>query len=119
MSAPRKHNMPNELINSLLSNYKKLRDLIGENGLLKQLTKLLRPSDKDAAGELGPLSVRTTAQIPPEAGSLIRQARHAGATAPPWSMAMSMHSWPKGGEGVDKKTASVIHPSMTLLQKQG
>jgi len=31
----------NELIDSLLANYKKPTDLIGENGLLKQLTKRL------------------------------------------------------------------------------
>ena len=33
--------LPNDLIDSLLSNYKKPEDLIGENGLLKQLTKAL------------------------------------------------------------------------------
>ena len=45
----------NELIDNLLKNYKKPEDLIGENGLLKQLTKQLvdslvsehlRPSSK-------------------------------------------------------------------------
>jgi putative transposase len=33
--------LPNNLIDSLLSNYRKPEDLIGENGLLKQLTKAL------------------------------------------------------------------------------
>ena len=33
--------LPNALIDALLSNYKKPEDLIGENGLLKQLTKAL------------------------------------------------------------------------------
>ena len=33
--------MPNDLIDQLLSGYKKPEDLIGENGLLKQLTKAL------------------------------------------------------------------------------
>ena len=33
--------LPNDLIDSLLANYKKPEDLIGENGLLKQLTKAL------------------------------------------------------------------------------
>lgn len=33
--------LPTDLIDSLLSNYKKPEDLIGENGLLKQLTKAL------------------------------------------------------------------------------
>jgi putative transposase len=33
--------LPNELIDQLLSGYKKPEDLIGENGLLKQLTKAL------------------------------------------------------------------------------
>ena len=31
--------LPNELIDELLLTYKKPKDLIGENGLLKQLTK--------------------------------------------------------------------------------
>jgi putative transposase len=38
---PKKHEVPEELLSSLLANYKKPEDLIGENGLLKQLTKLL------------------------------------------------------------------------------
>ena len=33
--------LPTDLIDSLLSGYKKPEDLIGENGLLKQLTKAL------------------------------------------------------------------------------
>ena len=33
--------LPNDLIDALLSNYKKPEDLIGENGLLKQLIKAL------------------------------------------------------------------------------
>ncbi|MBM4181461.1 MAG: IS256 family transposase, partial [Betaproteobacteria bacterium] len=36
-----KHDVPPELIDSLLANYRKPEDLIGENGLLKQLTKLV------------------------------------------------------------------------------
>ena len=33
--------LPNDLIDQMLSGYKKPEDLIGENGLLKQLTKAL------------------------------------------------------------------------------
>lgn len=33
--------VPKELLDSLLADYRKPEDLIGENGLLKQLTKLL------------------------------------------------------------------------------
>jgi putative transposase len=33
--------LPNDVIDSLLANYQKREDLIGENGLLKQLTKAL------------------------------------------------------------------------------
>jgi putative transposase len=33
--------LPNDLIDSLLTNYQKPEDLTGENGLLKQLTKAL------------------------------------------------------------------------------
>ena len=34
----KKHEVPEELLSGLLANYKKPEDLIGENGLLKQLT---------------------------------------------------------------------------------
>ena len=34
-------NIPSELLDTLLSGYQKPEDLIGENGLLKQLTKAL------------------------------------------------------------------------------
>lgn len=44
----RKHEVPDELLSSLLANYKKPEDLIGENGLLKQLTKLLVEKALDA-----------------------------------------------------------------------
>ncbi len=37
----RKHEVPNELLSSLLVNCKRPEDQISENGLLKQLTKLL------------------------------------------------------------------------------
>lgn len=37
----KKHEVPEALLASLLADYKKPEDLIGENGLLKQLTKLL------------------------------------------------------------------------------
>jgi putative transposase len=53
--SPRKHEVPDELLSSLLANYKKPEDLIGENGLLKQLTKLLveRALDAEMAEHLG------------------------------------------------------------------
>ncbi len=38
MTTP-KHAISDELLNSLLANYQKPEDLIGENGLFKQLTK--------------------------------------------------------------------------------
>jgi putative transposase len=46
---------PNDLTDSLLSNYKKPEDLIGENGLLKQLTKALveRALQAEMADHLG------------------------------------------------------------------
>jgi putative transposase len=44
----KKHEVPQELLTSLLANYKKPEDLIGENGLLKQLTKLLVEKALDA-----------------------------------------------------------------------
>jgi len=53
--SPRKHEVPDELLSSLLANYKKPEDLIGENGLLKQLTKLLveRALDAEMVEHLG------------------------------------------------------------------
>ena len=44
----KKHDGPKELLSSLLANYKKPEDLIGKNGLLKQLTKLLVEKALDA-----------------------------------------------------------------------
>ena len=38
---PKKYELPEELLSSLLGNCKQPEDLIGENGMLKQLTKLL------------------------------------------------------------------------------
>ena len=51
----RKHEVPDELLSRLLANYKKPEDLIGENGLLKQLTKLLveRALEAEMAEHLG------------------------------------------------------------------
>ena len=43
-----KHEVPQELLAQLLADYKKPEDLIGENGLLKQLTKLLVEKALDA-----------------------------------------------------------------------
>ncbi len=43
----KKHDVPEELLSGLLANYKKPEDLIGENGLLKQLTKLLTDAVAD------------------------------------------------------------------------
>jgi putative transposase len=44
----KKHEVPQELLAGLLANYKRPEDLIGENGLLKQLTKLLVEKALDA-----------------------------------------------------------------------
>lgn len=50
-----KRAVPSELLDSLLADYKKPEDLIGENGLLKQLTKLLveRALDAEMTEHLG------------------------------------------------------------------
>ena len=50
-----KHDIPEELLSGLLANYKKPEDLISENGLLKQLTKLLveRALDAELTEHLG------------------------------------------------------------------
>jgi putative transposase len=51
----KKHEVPEALLTSLLADYKKPEDLIGENGLLKQLTKLLveKALDAELAEHLG------------------------------------------------------------------
>ena len=51
----KKHEVPQELLTQLLADYKKPEDLIGENGLLKQLTKLLveRALDAELTEHLG------------------------------------------------------------------
>lgn len=51
----KKHAVPEEVLASLLADYKKPEDLIGENGLLKQLTKLLveKALDAELAEHLG------------------------------------------------------------------
>ena len=51
----KKHDVPDALLNSLLADYQKPEDLIGENGLLKQLTKLLveKALDAEMAAHLG------------------------------------------------------------------
>jgi len=51
----RKHEVPDELLSNLLANYQKPEDLIGGNGLLKQLTKLLveRALDAEMTEHLG------------------------------------------------------------------
>ena len=47
--------VPKELLDSLLADYQKPEDLIGENGLLKQLTKLLveKALEAEMADHLG------------------------------------------------------------------
>ena len=51
----KKHAVPEDLLSGLLAGYKKPEDLIGENGLLKQLTKLLveKALDAELAEHLG------------------------------------------------------------------
>src|SRR5574343_1556812 len=51
----KKHDVPEALLTSLLANYQNPEDLIGENGLLKQLTNLLveRALDAEMSNHLG------------------------------------------------------------------
>jgi putative transposase len=51
----KKHDVPEALLSSLLADYQKPEDLIGENGLLKKLTKLLveKALDAEMAAHLG------------------------------------------------------------------
>jgi putative transposase len=55
MTVEKKKPVTPELLDSLLADYKKPEDLIGENGLLKQLTKLLveRALDAEMTEHLG------------------------------------------------------------------
>ena len=52
----------NELIDRLLADYKKPEDLIGENGLLKQLTKRLGERALEAA-PVGHIGVRAGCRV--------------------------------------------------------
>jgi|GEM_PF-6397420 len=56
-----------ELAGSLLTNYKKPEDLIGENGLLKQLTKMLgvRALEVEMTDHLGSTRVEPSAMTAP------------------------------------------------------
>jgi putative transposase len=74
-----KHAVPEELLAGLLADYKKPEDLIGENGLLKQLTKLLveKALDAELAEHLGhgknePVA-NDAGDLPPVAVPIIRQ----------------------------------------------
>ena len=51
----KKHYVPGTLLDSLLADYQKPEDLIGENSLLKQLTKLLveKALDAEMAAHIG------------------------------------------------------------------
>ena len=65
----KKHDVPEELLSGLLANYKKPEDLIGENGLLKQLTKLL-VAEKALDAELtGHLATNATKRFPTPAAT--------------------------------------------------
>ncbi len=67
----KKHDVPEALLTSLLTNYQKPEDLIGENGLLKQLTNLLveKALDAEIANHLG------QDKHQPVVNALIKQAR--------------------------------------------
>ena len=61
--------VPKELLDSLLADYRKPEDLIGENGLLKQLTKLL-VAEKALDAELtGHLATNATKRFPTPAAT--------------------------------------------------
>ncbi len=51
--------LPKELLDSLLADCRKSKDLIGEHGLLKQLTKLLVEKALEAELTFNPNSVYT------------------------------------------------------------
>ena len=72
MTTP-KHEVPEELLSSLLASYKKPEDLIGENGLLKQLTKLLveKALDAEMTEHLGHVSTRDGMNRPGFSGDSI------------------------------------------------
>ena len=82
----KKHEVPEELLSGLLADYKKPEDLIGENGLLKQLTKLLveRALDAELTEHLGYDQPRPRRPRHPFAAGLIP--RIAAGCGPPRSM---------------------------------
>jgi len=52
----KKHDVPEELLAGLLANYKNPEDLIGDEGLLKHLTKLVVERDAGGRAERAPRS---------------------------------------------------------------
>lgn len=59
----KKHDVPHALLASLLADYKKQEDQIGDSGLLKQLTKLLREGARCRTGRpLGTWQARARGQ---------------------------------------------------------
>jgi putative transposase len=68
--------LPTDLIDSLLSGYKKPEDLIGEYGLLKQLTKAL--VERALAAEMEPILVMSRMRLsltPQATPATVRAAR--------------------------------------------
>lgn len=50
---PKKYDVPEKLLSGLLASYQKPEDLIGEKGLLKELTKLLLSGIPGAPSHVG------------------------------------------------------------------
>jgi putative transposase len=71
MTVEKKSAVPTELLDSLLANYQKPEGLIGENGLLKQLTKLLveRALDAEMTRHLGHGKHETVANLAGNTGN--------------------------------------------------
>ncbi len=59
----KKHDVPEELLASLLANYQKPEDLIGEEGLLKHLTKLVVERALEAEMTDHPVMARTSPSL--------------------------------------------------------
>lgn len=79
----KKHEVPKELLASLLADYKKPEDLIGENGLLKQLTKLLVEKALDTALAMDVSARRALHRVSAGRARRARGARHNGGLVNP------------------------------------
>ena len=100
MTLNTKKAVPKELIDSLLADYKKPEDLIGENGLLKQLSKLIVERALDA--EMC------------RANIIVEMPTDYGQSLTCWSLIATQHEPTEGGEHKCQQKPSLQMAQLSL-----